>query len=61
MIRACTLAATVVALAACAGERSRDYVVRLDLDKVAADTAKRDTSPGFDTLRDQPAVTPTGA
>ena len=52
MIRACTLAAMVIALAACAAEQSRDYVVRLDLDKIAADTAKRDASPGFETLRD---------
>ena len=52
MIRAWTLAAVVIGLAACAGERSRDYVVRLDLDKIAADTAKRDaSSPGFETLR----------
>ena len=52
MTRACTLAALAFALAACAAERSQDYVVRLDLDKIAADTAKRDASPGFDTLRE---------
>jgi len=52
MIRAYALAALVIALAACAAEHSRDYVVRLDLDKIAAETAKRDASPGFDTLRE---------
>jgi len=51
MIRAFTLAALAIALTACAAEHSRDYVVRLDLDKVAAATAKRDASPGFETLR----------
>ena len=52
MIRACTLAALAIALGACAAEQSQDYVVRLDLDQIAADTAERDASPGFDTLRE---------
>ena len=52
MIRACPLAVLAIALAACAAERSQDYVVRLDLDQIAADTAARDASPGFDTLRE---------
>jgi hypothetical protein len=52
MIRALILAALAAGMTACAAEPSRAYVVRLDLEQIAADTATRDTSPGFATLRE---------
>jgi hypothetical protein len=48
MVRAALLCALALAAAACAAEP--DYVVRLDLDEIAARTAARDISPGFTSL-----------
>ena len=48
MIRAPLLASLALALSACAAEP--DYVVRLDLDEIAARTAERAASPGFASL-----------
>jgi hypothetical protein len=48
--RALVLAALATAVSACAAERSQAYVVRLDLDAIAAATAARDASPGFASL-----------
>ena len=48
MIRAALLATLALAAAGCAAEP--DYVVRLDLDEIAARTAARDSSPGFTSL-----------
>ena len=48
------IAAIVVmslAAASCAAHGSRSYVVRLDLDRIAAQTAERDASPGFTSLK----------
>lgn len=36
---------------ACAAEESGQHVVRFDLEKIAAETAARDTSPGFTDIR----------
>ena len=44
------LLALVLASSACADEASRKYVVRLDLDQIAAETVARDAAPGFETL-----------
>ena len=51
MIRIVSVAILALAGAACAAERSREYVVRLDLDQIAAQTAARDHAPGFASLR----------
>jgi hypothetical protein len=51
MTRALTLSALAISIAACAAEPSRAYVVRLDLEQIAAATAARDTAPGFASLR----------
>ena len=42
--------ALALASSACADEDSGKYVVRLDLDQIAAETAARDAAPGFETL-----------
>jgi hypothetical protein len=39
-----------LAVAACADEESRQQVIRLDLDEIAAATAARDSAPGFESL-----------
>ena len=44
------LLALALASSACADEDSGKYVVRLDLDQIAAETAARDAAPGFETL-----------
>ena len=43
--------AALFALTACSVGRREDYVIRLDLDRIAAETAK-ETSPGFTSLAD---------
>ena len=48
MIRLMSFATLSLALAACSVQSTPRYVVRLDLDKIAAQTAARD--PGFATL-----------
>jgi len=48
MTRLLLLTALALALAACAAQRTPSYVVRLDLDRIEAQTAARD--PGFATL-----------
>ena len=45
------LALLSLALAACVEQASRSYVVRLDLDRIAAQTAERDASPGFTSVK----------
>jgi hypothetical protein len=50
MVRTFVLPVIVTAVAACGAASSRSYVVRLDLEQIAADTAARDASPGFTTL-----------
>ena len=52
MVRAAAVIAVVLAASACAAEATPDYVVRLDLDQIAAATAERDSyaAPGFETL-----------
>ena len=42
--------ALALASSACADEDSGKYVVRLDLDQIAAETSARDAAPGFETL-----------
>jgi hypothetical protein len=56
------VAMVILALAstACAEDDPPPYVVRLDLDQVAAATAKRDASPGFESLGPGRRETPTG-
>jgi hypothetical protein len=57
MTRLASLAALALALAACAAQSTPRYVVRLDLDRIAAQTAAR--NPGFTTLGPSaPEVTP---
>jgi hypothetical protein len=48
MARLIFLAALALAGSACSGAPS--YVVRLNLDQIAADTAARDSAPGFASL-----------
>jgi hypothetical protein len=50
MVRSAVVIAMALAAAACAEEKSREYVVRLDLDQIAAQTAARDAAPGFESL-----------
>jgi hypothetical protein len=50
MARLAFLAAVSLGLAACAARETPRYVVRLDLDQVAARTAASDHRPGFTTL-----------
>jgi len=50
MVRPALLMALALSSSACASDESRDYVVRLDLDEIAAQTAERDASPGFASL-----------
>ena len=57
MTRLVCLAALMLALAACAARPTPRYVVRLDLDRIEAQTAAR--NPGFTTLEPTaPQVTP---
>jgi hypothetical protein len=49
MTRLVSLGALTLALAACSHSTPR-YVVRLDLDRIAAQTNARDHRPGFTTL-----------
>jgi hypothetical protein len=57
MNRLVYLAALTLALTACAARPTPRYVVRLDLDRIAAQTAAR--NPGFTTLGPAaPQVTP---
>ena len=48
MLRTLSLAALALGLAACAAQSTPRYVVRLDLDRIAAQTAAK--QPGFTTL-----------
>jgi hypothetical protein len=41
---------TLLAVAACGAEPRETYVVRLDLQQVATDTATRDRTPGFSAI-----------
>jgi hypothetical protein len=50
MFRCVLLVALPLLSSACADGDSRGYVIRLDLDEIAARTADRDTSPGFVSL-----------
>jgi len=50
MVRSAVIPALALVVAACAAEDRGDYVVRLDLDQIAAQTAARDATPGFETL-----------
>ena len=51
MVRPVFIVGMMFAVSACAAEPSRNYVVRLDLDKIAAQTAARDAAPGFSSLK----------
>jgi hypothetical protein len=67
MVRPALVVTAALAATACAAEPTPEYVVRLDLDQIAAATAARDrdTSPGFESLAPDPraaeADTPRGA
>jgi hypothetical protein len=50
MVRLAALSALTLALAACAAQGTPRYVVRLDLDRIAAHTAAKDHQPGFTQL-----------
>jgi hypothetical protein len=52
MVRAATVITVALAASACSAEATPEYVVRLDLDQVAAATAARDSyaAPGFESL-----------
>jgi hypothetical protein len=50
MMRSIAIIVLALAVAACAAEEPRRQVVRLDLDEIAAATAARDRSPGFESL-----------
>jgi len=50
MVRSAVIPALALVVAACAAEDRGDYVVRLDLDQIAAQTAARDAAPGFETF-----------
>jgi hypothetical protein len=50
MKRVTLLTALTLTGCAWAGSRSPDYVVRLDLDRIAAQTSARGSSPGFSTV-----------
>jgi hypothetical protein len=50
MVRSVAIMALALAASACAAEDPPSYVVRLDLDQIAAATAARDASPGFESL-----------
>ncbi len=50
MLRIESLGLIFLTLAACSQAERDNYVVRLDLDQIAADTVIRDTSPGFSAL-----------
>ena len=50
MVRSAVVITLALAATACAAENSREYVVRLDLDQIAAQTAARDAAPGFESL-----------
>jgi hypothetical protein len=50
MVRTMVITAIALAGSACAAEPSPDYVVRLDLDQIAEQTAARDAAPGFESL-----------
>jgi len=49
MLRQFTLAVLALAVAACAAQRTPRYVVRLDLDRIAAQSAAKE--PGFTILK----------
>jgi len=51
MIRLMSFATLSLALAACSVQSTPRYVVRLDLDKIAAQTAAKSPKPGFTELR----------
>jgi hypothetical protein len=51
MARLLSFATLTLALSACAVQSTPRYVVRLDLDKIAAQTAAKDPNPGFTQLR----------
>jgi hypothetical protein len=51
MVRLVLIAALALAGSACAAEQSRKYLVRLDLEEIAAETAARAVAPGFESLR----------
>ena len=50
MIRTLCLNLYFFALAGCAGGQGQSYPVRLDLERIAAETAARSPTPGFSTL-----------
>ena len=50
MLRLAAICAVALGLAACAARETPRYVVRLDLDRIAAHTAEKDRLPGFSTL-----------
>lgn len=50
MVRTVIMTAFALVSSACAAEQSRQDVVRLDLDQIAAETAARDVRPGFESL-----------
>lgn len=52
MLRSFALAALMLAVTACAAKSTPRYVVRLDLDRIAAQTASKDSRPGFSELDD---------
>ena len=59
MLRPAAILAVTLAASACSAEPPPpDYVVRLDLDQIAAATAAKDraTSPGFESLENDSAI-----
>jgi len=65
MMRKAVVIAAALAAGACAAEEPPQYVVRLDLEEIAAATAARDAAPGFESLarggRAQPGAATPGA
>ena len=56
MLRPITVVAVALAVSACAAQDTPQYVIRLDLEQIAAQTATRQAAPGFELLgRDGPA------
>ena len=51
MVRPVTAIVAALTLSACTAEETPQYVVRLDLEQIAKQTAAREAAPGFETLR----------